>query len=58
MAQNGAATQEFVGIKDIKDSVVIEPNGKMVSILLQVATMKLFWTNFQKHLIQVCLIWS
>lgn len=34
MAQTGTATQEFVGIKDIKDSVVIEPNGKMVSILL------------------------
>lgn len=34
MPQTGTATQEFVGIKDIKDSVVIEPNGKMVSILL------------------------
>ena len=34
MARSKAATQEFVGIKDIKDNVVIEPNGKMVSILL------------------------
>lgn len=34
MAQSSAATQDFVGIKDIKDGVVIAPNGKMVSILL------------------------
>ena len=34
MANGKAATQEFLGIKDIKDNVVIEPNGKMVTILL------------------------
>ena len=34
MANSKAATQEFVGIKDIKDGVVIQKNGKMVSVLL------------------------
>jgi len=29
-----SATQDFVGIKDIKDNIIIEPSGKMVSILL------------------------
>lgn len=33
MAKN-SATQDFVGIKDIKGNVIIEPSGKMVSILL------------------------
>lgn len=33
MAKN-SATQDFVGIKDIKGDIVIEPSGKMVSILL------------------------
>lgn len=34
MAQGKAATQEFVDIKDVKDNVVIQTNGKMVTILL------------------------
>lgn len=34
MANNDAATQDFVGIGDVKGNVVIQPNGKMVSILL------------------------
>lgn len=31
---NNSATQDFVGIKDIKGNIIIEPSGKMVSILL------------------------
>ncbi len=31
---NKSATQDFVGIKDIKENIIIEPSGKMVSILL------------------------
>ena len=34
MARGKAATQSFVGIKDVKDNIVIAPNGKMVTILL------------------------
>lgn len=34
MANSKAATQEFVGIKDVKGNIIIEPNGKMVTILL------------------------
>jgi hypothetical protein len=34
MAQSKAATQEFVGIKEVKDNIVIQRNGKMVTILL------------------------
>jgi hypothetical protein len=34
MATSKTATQSFVGIKDVKDNIVIAPNGKMVTILL------------------------
>jgi hypothetical protein len=34
MASSKSATQQFVPIKDIRDSVVIDKNGKMTSIVL------------------------
>jgi hypothetical protein len=34
MAKTNAATQDFVAIKDVKGGVVVQTNGKLVSILL------------------------
>ena len=34
MAKSKAATQEFIGIKDVKENVIIQPDGKMLTILL------------------------
>lgn len=34
MAQGKVATQEFIGIKDVQENVIIQPNGKLITILL------------------------